>query len=125
MLLSILFCGFIVNLPTLQMHDTALGSLGLQYFSYLFYHNELVISDEMLGRMITVVQKAGTGDPPANLKLAGEEVLAHLGYALNCSRVGGSDDLACWYDVAVPLISLLAVVALAALLLTLCGRDPH
>merc|ERR1719198_1896263 len=55
-LLSTLFCGFIVNLPTLDARGAWFGgaSFGPQYFSYLYYLNELVISDEMLGHDITV-----------------------------------------------------------------------
>ena len=51
--------------------------------------------------------------------------MAHLGYANNCSRVGGQPDLACWYDVVTPLAGVLCFVALAAVLLAFCVKDPH
>ena len=57
--------------------------------------------------------------------IGGEEVLMHLGYALNCTRVLGNPDLACWYDVWAPAAGLVAFTALAILLLGCCVRDPH
>ena len=43
----------------------------------------------------------------------------------DCSRVGGTDDLACWYDVLVPLGGVCAFVALSVGLLAFCVSDPH
>ena len=127
-LMSTLFCGFIVNLPTLQKHNAWLlqeGGWGPQYLSFLFYLNELVIADEMLGRTITVEAHLEPGKPPAVFTIPGEEVLAHLGYGLNCSHVGGRGDLACWRDIGWPLTGVAFFVALAAMLLSFCVKDPH
>jgi len=127
-LLSTLFCGFIVNLPTLQQRGAWFGetgsTFGPQYFSYLFYLNELAMSDEMLKHIVTVKVNLEPGKH-ASYEIAGEEVLAHLGYALNCSRIGGRDDTACWYDLLVPISGVCFFVALSATLLALCVKDPH
>ena len=56
-LFSTLFCGFIVNIPTLRERGAWFGAssgFGPQYLSYLFYLNELVLSDEMLGQTVTI-----------------------------------------------------------------------
>jgi len=128
-LLSTLFCGFIVNLPTLAERGAwfggGLGSFGPQYLSYLYYLNELVISDEMLGHTITIKANLEPGKPPQIVHTSGEEVLAHVGYQLNCTRIAGRDDLACWYDLTVPLGAVAFFVALSALLLAFCVKDPH
>jgi hypothetical protein len=50
LLLPVLFSGFLVNLPALARR----GVSGVQYASFLFYLNELVVSDEMLGQTVTV-----------------------------------------------------------------------
>ena len=132
---------------------------GPQYFSFLFYLNELTISDEMIGRTVTISvhlqpdkptgvrfhapstafhrpSQSSIAQPSRNrhaksagmtqvFTIPGEEVLAHLGYAFNCSRVGGRPDLACWHDLFVPFGGVLAFVGLAATLLAVCVKDPH
>ena len=130
-----LFCGFVVNLPTLR--ERPLGAwgetLGPQYLSYLYYLNELTLSDELLGRTVTIKAKIQPGQPPQIYQVAGEEILAHLGYALNCSRVGGLGDPgtpygpgnACYYDLLVPFGVVVAAVGSAVLLLALCVKDTH
>ena len=57
--------------------------------------------------------------------IPGEEVLAQLGYSLNCSRVGAAPDLPCWYDVLAPLAATAGFTVLSAVLLHSCVKDPH
>ena len=128
MLLSALFCGFIVNLPTLASQGPASASIAniLAHSSYLYYWNELVLSDEMLGKTIKVDAKIDQGTTE-HFWIAGEEVLAHLGYATpgisNCTRIG--EGLACVQDILVPFGGVIGVFALSALLLAFCVKDPH
>lgn len=118
--------GFIVNLPTLSDRGWFKeGGFGPQHFSLLFYLNELAISDEMIGREITVIANLAPGQPPVVFEIGGEEVLAHLGYALNCSRIGDRADLACAHDILVPLGGVIFFVGLAMVLLRVCVKDPH
>lgn len=129
MLLSLLFCGFIVNLPTLQSRDGWFTRSGFapQYLSFLYYLNELMISDEMLGKTVTIKSNLQSTRSSQQLMydVAGEEILAHLGYALNCSRIWGADELACWYDILVPIMGVIVFIATAALALAFCVQDPH
>lgn len=57
--------------------------------------------------------------------IQGEEVLANLGYELQCSRFGGYSNTACWYDLLVPLGAILSGLLLSVLMLRFCVRDPH
>jgi ATP-binding cassette subfamily G (WHITE) protein 2 len=126
-LLSTLFCGFVVNLPTLEARAAALGASWArpQFLSFLFYLSELTVSDEMLGSTVIIDVKLDGVKKTVEQPIAGEEILAHLGYALNCSRVGGDPNLACWYDVAAPFVAVIFFVTTAVMLLAFCVRDPH
>ena len=134
-LLSTLFCGFVVNLPTLLSRGGGSwwGGLGPQYLSYLYYLNELTMSDELMGQTVTIKANLVPGQPPDIYQVAGEEILAHLGYTLNCSRVGGLGDPgtpygpgnACWYDLTVPLGVIIVAVTSSVLLLAFCVKDTH
>lgn len=56
-LVSMLFCGFLVNIPAISQR----GAGKLRYLSSLFYLNEIVISDEMIGATVrTGAQSAST-----------------------------------------------------------------
>ena len=57
--------------------------------------------------------------------IGGEEVLMHLGYALNCSRLFGEPTMPCAYDLWAPAAAVAGLTALAVLLLAGCVRDPH
>ena len=73
------------------------------------------------------------GQAAETYQVAGEEILAHLGYTLNCSRVGGLGDPgsvygpgnACWYDLTIPLGVIVAAVTASVLLLAFCVKDTH
>ena len=77
-----------------------------------------------LGHDITIHYKLQPGKQ-STVHTTGREVLAHVGYELNCTRIAGMEDAACWYDLAVPLGSVAFFVALSALLLAFCVKDPH
>ena len=53
------------------------------------------------------------------------QVLAQLGYTLNCSRVGGLPDTACWHTIYVPFGVVCACLVVSVLMLRLCVKDPH
>jgi len=122
-LLSMLFCGFIVNLPTLEARGAWLGPLPPRFLSFLYYFAELVISDELIGQTVVVRDSMNHGIPP--FFVGGEEVLAHLGYQLNCSRIWGVPNNACWYDLYVPAATVLVLTGAAMVLLGFCVKDPH
>ena len=53
------------------------------------------------------------------------QVLAQLGYTLNCSRVGGLPDTACWYTIYVPFGVVCACLVISVLMLRFFVKDPH
>ncbi|KAL3918800.1 MAG: hypothetical protein SGPRY_005872, partial [Prymnesium sp.] len=114
-LFSMLFCGLLVNLPAIQLR----GAGWLHYGSSLYYLNELLLSDELIGREVQIKNTI------QDVKIRGEEVLAQLGFSLLCSRVGGKDDTACWYTVYIPLAVVCICIFATVVLLRFCVKDPH
>jgi len=136
-LLSMLFCGFLVNLPAIEQRAfqlTANHSISfgwLRWGSSLFYLNELVLSDEMLGHRcnnrdgcFTVLANLGGGIVKEE-HLHGQEILSQLGYTLDCARVGGLSDTACWHDLCVPAAAVCTCLVASVLLLRFYVKDPH
>ncbi|KOO25782.1 ATP-binding cassette superfamily [Chrysochromulina tobinii] len=131
---AILFSGFVLNLPTLakragappSAHPSLDGLLPAalpRYLSPLYYWHELLLSDELL--QTTVHVHADTPGIKKPYDIGGEEVLMHLGYALNCSRLFGEPTMPCAYDLWAPAAAVAGLTALAVLLLAGCVRDPH
>ena len=130
---AILFSGFVLNLPTLakragappSAHPSLDGLLPAalpRYLSPLYYWHELLLSDELLQTTVHVHADTGSNKP---YDIGGEEVLMHLGYALNCSRLFGEPTMPCAYDLWAPAAAVAGLTALAVLLLAGCVRDPH
>ena len=125
-LFTVLFCGFVVNIPTLQARGTAaLGAWQPHHFSFLYYFNELLLYDEIKGKTIDLKWQPDQAQPVQRYPVHGEEVLLHFGFALNCSHLFDDTDLPCLHDLYLPTAGLAFFVCAAILLLGFCVKDPH
>ena len=135
-LYNLLFCGFLANANRLPSF-----AAWMPYTSFLHYHFELVMSNELLDRDITVTRKwppqPSGGGGGRHKPISGSMIVNdYLGYNAHwmdgCARIipgGGSTAsdaiTACWLDLYVPLAWFAAAVLLCIVLLKYCVRDPH
>ena len=105
----------------------------LSYASVLHYFFELVMSNELLGQLITVSRRY-PGDPGQKHTPVSGHMIVHdyLGFNhYDCARVLpiGDDPMnqisACWLDLYVPVVWYAFFVVLSIVLLKFCVRDPH
>jgi len=141
-LYTLLFSGFLANsnkLPTIHLFSTEIPLSWLTYLSCLYYNFELVMSNELLGRFITVTKLIDGGSPHELIQ--GEAIVnqylgfnnySNLGYPTGCPW--GGETLpnqqaiqlsACWFDIYVPLVWFIGAVVLSVLLLKYCVRESH
>jgi len=137
-LFTMLFCGLLVNIPTLRTHGAFAGFL--PRLSVLSYFMELVLVNELHKKMVDVKPRYDPGAttiPP----IFGEEVLAQLGYACKYNTSAGADSNACLFDDGECLIPglnctvlfdlemlvvwVVAGLVVCYLLLRYCVRDTH
>ena len=128
-LYNMLFCGLLVNVPTLLKLPGALGSFAgfLPKLSFLHYFIETVLVNELHDKPISIKPHPPIKSDP--VVVPGSEILQQLGYSTG-------EDL-CWFlwpDVApcqsvenlqVLTAWVLAALLLCYLLLRFCVTDPH
>ena len=139
-LFTLLFSGFLANVKTLQFSWLGL----LSYLSILKYCFELVMSNELLGQIITVTRKwpGGSGPQPKYQPVSGQMIVHdylgfNTGWEERCWRVISLGDpydpaydpsvqiSACWLDLYVPALWFVAAMLLSVVLLKYFARDPH
>ena len=91
----------------------------------MLYLNEMLISDEMLNHTVQIQVKLGPDQSTTTeYYIPGEEVLAQLGYSLNCTRLAG-EDTACTYTLLVPLVWVGATLLASVFALRFCVHEDH
>ena len=128
-LYNLLFCGFLANANRLPSF-----AAWMPYTSFLHYHFELVMSNELLYESVTI-KRLWPGDPTQRKEqtvtgriIVNDYLGFNSGWAAECARVipHGTDQQvsACWFDLYIPALWFAAAVVLACVLLK-CVRDPH
>mmetsp|Transcript_24624 Transcript_24624/g.59406 ORF Transcript_24624/g.59406 Transcript_24624/m.59406 type:complete len:83 (-) Transcript_24624:198-446(-) len=82
------------------------------------------MSDELIDQTVNVRVHL-TKHTTEIQQVQGQEVLGQLGFSLNCSRIGGLPDTACWYTVYVPFGAVCTCILVSTLMLRFCVKDPH
>ena len=131
-LFTLLFSGFLANANHMP---SALA--WLPYLSSLRYNFELVMSNELLGKVVTVATMY-PGDPHAgeHKPVTGEMIVTdYLGFNRGlselCTRtIPIGDGLrhqtsACWLDLYIPALWFVGATLASCALLRFCVKDPH
>lgn len=129
-LFSLLFSGFLTFGTRFSF---------LSYFSILHYFFELVMSNELLGRTVTVNRiwpgdpggQGGKSNPITGYMVVHDNFKFNTGWLEHCARIiqvgenPHDQKFGCWFDLYMPAIWFIAAVLLSIVLLKYCARDPH
>ena len=127
-LFSLLFSGFLTFGTRFSF---------LSYFSILHYFFELVMSNELLGRTVTVNRiwpgdpggQGGKSNPITGYMVVHDNFKFNTGWLEHCARIiqvgenPHDQKFGCWFDLYMPAIWFIAAVLLSIVLLKYCARD--